>query len=127
MHRAHSPFFINGIIPLELKNIRNGNVIKMLNDDEYGIFIVQDVKNLPPYIQKEIHTNDETVFIRYWDMNDLGYSYWDAKHFIQKFPYHRTWDYTKIVQIWNANMDMSTLKSKKDFKVLYNEICSKIK
>lgn len=127
VHRAHSPFSINGIIPVELKNIRNGNVIKMWNDGEYDIYIVQDVKNLPPYIQKEIYTNDETVFIRYWDMNDIGYSFWDAKNFIQEFPYHRTWDDDKIVRIWDANIDMSILKSKKDFKALYDKICDKIR
>jgi len=127
IHRAHAPFSINVSVPIELKNIRNGNIIKMWNEDRYDIYIVQDVKNLPKYIQKEIYTSDGDIFIRYWDMNAIGYSYWEAANFIPNFPYHRTWHDTKIVQIWDANIDMSNLRSKNDFKVLYNKICDKIR
>jgi len=128
INRAHTGIILKNYIqnPKYEDAIKPGNVIIISDEKILRLYIVSNRESLPKEFQKEISEGRDIVFIKY-DTNKYGFSYWNAASFEKKFPYHRHWDDTKIEKVLISNVDFKTIKSKEDFKVIYDEICNKIK
>ena len=127
INRAHTGITLKNYIqnPKYEDAIKYGNVILISDENILRVYIASNRESLPKEFQEKISKNCDIVFIKY-DINKYGFSYWDATSFEKKFPYNKNWDEVKIEKIWNSEVDLKTIKPK-NFRALYDEICSKIK
>ena len=128
IHRAHAPFSIEDFIKdPNFNDLKAGNIVYTLDGEIPKMYIVANAKDLPEMFDNISIRNRyvKLILLRY-ATTALGYTYWDADSFKEKFPYNKNWDEVKIEKIWNSEVDLKTIKSKDDFKALYDKICEQL-